>query len=537
MSTPEVAPKTPLEDSPSCSVKNGPQCVDPGSDSSQMKISDDSAFNNPLPNNANMKCVTADLNGREMKNINTDMEEKRSTEELHYIAFGLWLHFQTWGLNAHKVGRTNSRGVVDATVGMNNSHTSGTSAEGGHDNGASDRGRNGETLKDLHVAVRRDPIYLVILATITEYKHLQSRMCRSLALTAQCISMKRIVSVSAVEYPNAISVRVACTALSVDSSAVVERSARGRVRTARDFQLLQTPRVTHHHHHRHPRPQQHNGNGCMAESISGNNSHDRCDVGRAGSGSSSNRHAALFDTSSRNGTHNHDDTDFNFNLNVDGTSSSRPTSTSTCIENSPLSSEYTSLPPSISRTSSKRTHKPPSDTRNTITSPLEDRNKMTSPLGYPISLTVEDSSLVMDLDPRPFDSRHPATLWGSNLSGVPTALNANAGIRGKDKEKERETGRLSGRTDVHRSELMATFADKGVGTERDERDWVIIDEAPSVQPAVTRRALLSKALSSVDLSRHNHNHAVTESKGLESPLTEVTSPISAIESVAIVSTH
>jgi hypothetical protein len=173
--------------------------------------------------------------------------------ELHFAAFEIWLNFQDWGLNAHKVRKNTFSRRECQTV----EQSSSSKLNSNRDDGASDgfspmkppSERNGRRISSsssgkegqpLYVAVRKDPLYSLIMAAILEYKALQGRLTQAMMATARHISSKALLSVSGVDYPNSISLRVACTALRADGTHLTEHLMRRDKRTVDDFKVLES---------------------------------------------------------------------------------------------------------------------------------------------------------------------------------------------------------------------------------------------------------------------------------------------------------
>jgi hypothetical protein len=172
---------------------------------------------------------------------------------LHFAAFEIWLNFQDWGLNAHKVRKNTFSRRECQTVEQSSSSNLNSNCDDGASDGLSPmkppserNGRrissssSGKERQPLYVAVRKDPLYSLIMAAILEYKALQGRLTQAMMATARHISTKALLSVSGVDYPNSISLRVACTALRADGTHLTERLMRRDKRTVDDFKVLES---------------------------------------------------------------------------------------------------------------------------------------------------------------------------------------------------------------------------------------------------------------------------------------------------------
>ena len=172
--------------------------------------------------------------------------------ELHFAAFEIWLNFQDWGLNAHKARRNafsrRECQILEQSSGSRLNSNSDDRTSDGFSPMKSQNERNGRRINSsssgkegqpLYLAVRKDPLYSLVMAAILEYKALQGRMSQAMMITARHISKKTLLSVSAIDYPNSISLRVACTALRADGSYLTERLLRRDKRTVDDFKGLE----------------------------------------------------------------------------------------------------------------------------------------------------------------------------------------------------------------------------------------------------------------------------------------------------------
>ena len=184
-------------------------------------------------------------------------EEHYINEELHYTVFEHWLCFQTWGLNPHRYGGTGSHSisknsVVSSEFGSSHGPRSmGNSFNG--NNKSFQKRLNGDSLdampQHFHIRVRKDPIYLVIKATIMEYKVCQIRLCEALTVTARHIALRTLSSSSSLDYPSIISAKVAFAALSNDGGqgqGLGPVSTKKVTRTSSDFESLHALHLGNH---------------------------------------------------------------------------------------------------------------------------------------------------------------------------------------------------------------------------------------------------------------------------------------------------
>ena len=190
-------------------------------------------FSSPIVNNRHMDS-TADR----------DIADNYIDEELHYTVYQHWLRFQNWGLNPHKYGTPSFSKNMTVPMGFDGAYGPGSVGNSVIGRSSSSQKRvnaNGDSNDTIHfhLRVRKDPIYLVIQATITEYKLSQIRLCDALAATARHVILRTLASSSPLDYPSTISTKVAFAALSGDGGqGHTPVSTRKITRTVRDFELL-----------------------------------------------------------------------------------------------------------------------------------------------------------------------------------------------------------------------------------------------------------------------------------------------------------
>ena len=190
-------------------------------------------LSSPIVNNRHMDSTT-----------DRDIEDNFIDEELHYAVYQHWLRFQTWGLNPHKYGTPSFSKNMTVPIGFDGMHGPGSVGNSmiGTSNSSQKRVNVNVDSNDtvhFHLRVRKDPIYLVIKATIIEYKLSQIRLCDALAVTARHMILRTLASTSPLEYPSTISTQVAFAALSGDGrQGPTTVSTRKITRTVRDFELL-----------------------------------------------------------------------------------------------------------------------------------------------------------------------------------------------------------------------------------------------------------------------------------------------------------